>query len=90
MVRKNAVQHGTPQGYDKHMKTPAWGKPCEPCKAAHAQEMSAYRERKERDRTQETRRRTARNRALSRLAEAYPTTYQLLLSEELQEMETSI
>lgn len=89
MPRKNAVQHGTPQGYQKHLKSSEWGDPCDRCKAAHAKEMKGYRERKGRDRSQENDRRTARNRALTRLSLEYPDRTHELINEELKNLEAS-
>lgn len=91
MVRKNAVQHGTPQGYKKHLKgSHGWNLvPCAACKDAHNAEIAAYRERKGRDRTQDNLRRAARSRALSRLSECHPRDYELLLAEELEKTGTS-
>lgn len=89
MPRKNAVQHGTPQGYQKHLKVREWGDPCDDCKAAHAKMIKDYRERKGRDRSQENDRRTARNRALTRLAQEYPERTHHLIQEELKNLEAS-
>lgn len=89
MPRKNAVQHGTPQGYRKHTKNPDWGAPCDECKAAHNAEMASYRERKGRNREQENHRRTARNRALTRLSLEYPERTLALMKEELKNLEES-
>lgn len=91
MARKNAVQHGTPQGYKKHLKKDSgWGStPCDDCRAAHNREVAEYRERTGRDRSQDNDRRTARNRALGRLAKLRPREYDALLAEELKKMETS-
>lgn len=87
--RKNAVQHGTPQGYKKHFTSNAWGAPCDACKDAHNREIAEYRQRKGRDRTQENDRRTARNRALSRLSLEYPDRTHELINEELKKLEES-
>lgn len=89
MTRKNAVQHGTPQGYKKHTMTNEWGDPCDECRAAHNAEMAEYRKRKGRDRTQENDRRTARNRALVRLSLEYPDRTHELINEELKNLRES-
>lgn len=90
MVRKNAVQHGTPQGYKKHLqKSSGWAEPCDECRAANNQAMQEYRERTGRDRSQDNRRRTARQRALNRLAKENPDRTHELINQELQKMEAS-
>lgn len=89
MARKNAVQHGTPQGYKKHFRDPEWGDPCDSCRAAHNLEVTLYRGRKGRDRTSEQSRRTAVSRARTRLAQLYPQEYTALLNEELDKTEAS-
>jgi hypothetical protein len=88
MTRKNAVQHGTPQGYKKHVMGD-WGEPCDACKEAHNQEIADYRQRRGRDRTQENNRRTARARALTRLSLEYPDRTHELINEELKNLEES-
>lgn len=94
MPRKNAVRHGTPQGYKKHLKKDNdWdNEPCYGCRAAHKKEIAEYREKAGRDRAADTRRTTARRRALGRLVEEYPENvgrYETLLKQELDKMEES-
>ena len=89
MVRKNARQHGTPSGYKKHLDPNSdWGEPCDECRAAHNLEVTEYRDRVGRDRSQEILRRAAKRRALARLSKKFPRTYEEYLTEELQETGT--
>lgn len=89
MPRKNAVQHGTPQGYKKHLKSGTdWDlEPCDECRAAHSREVAEYRERSARSREADVKRATARRRAFNRLVQEYPENvgrYEKLLKEEME------
>lgn len=71
---------GTHGGYQKHGRKGET--PCEPCRQAHAAYMRQYRDEYPANYEHEKRRRSARDRALRRLARAYPDDFRRLLAEE--------
>lgn len=80
------MEHGTEEMYRKELRAHSKGEglePCAPCREAHAVHMGQYRKLKpRRDRSAETRAATNRRRALNRLAEMYPGSFEKLLKEE--------